>query len=89
MAVTSTSAGCMVDCNTEQVYPMEAVKTVGLSFRVTPKMKRMLEAAATRERRSLTNMLEFLVFDYCHRHGISETDIDGLKKAATTGKQTT
>jgi hypothetical protein len=78
----------MVDCNTERVHPMEAEKTVGLSFRVTPKMKRMLEAAATRERRSLTNMLEFLVDDYCKQNNISEIDIDGPKTAATTGKQT-
>lgn len=49
---------------------MEAEKTVGLTFRVTPKMKRMLEAAAEHERRSLTNMFEVLVEDYCQRNGI-------------------
>ena len=40
---------------------MEPEKTVGLSFRITPRMKRLLEAAAANERRSLTNTLEILV----------------------------
>lgn len=59
-------------------------KTIGLSFRVTPKIKRMLEAAAGRERRSLTNMLEVLVEDYCIRHGISEQPESADEKVATT-----
>lgn len=67
---------------------MDTEKTVGLSFRVTPKMKRMLEAAAERERRSLTNMLEVLVEDYCERHGISDESAGSPKKAAGTGKKT-
>jgi hypothetical protein len=49
---------------------MDAEKTVGLSFRVTPKTKRLLSAAAEHERRSLTNMLEVLVEDFCKRHNI-------------------
>ncbi len=47
---------------------MQAEKTVGMSFRITPEMKRLLVAAAARENRSLTNMLEFLVRDYCRIH---------------------
>ncbi len=47
---------------------MRAHKSIGLSFRVTPKTKLLLEAAAAREHRSLTNMLELLVEDYCARH---------------------
>lgn len=49
---------------------MDAEKTVGMSFRVTPKTKRLLSAAAEHERRSLTNMLEVLVEDFCRRHKI-------------------
>lgn len=42
----------------------------------------MLEAAAYKERRSLTNMLEFLVEDYCQKHGISdEPEADGFRGA--------
>lgn len=51
---------------------MEAEKTIGMSFRVTPKTKRLLAAAAEHERRSLTNMLEVLVEDFCVRNAIKE-----------------
>lgn len=51
---------------------MDAEKTVGMSFRVTPRTKLLLVAAAESERRSLTNMLEVLVEDFCARNGISE-----------------
>ncbi len=46
---------------------MSAEKTVAISFRVSPRFKQLLEAAAARERRSLTNMLETLQFDYCEK----------------------
>jgi hypothetical protein len=51
---------------------MDAEKTVGMSFRVTPRTKRLLATAADHERRSLTNMLEVLVEDFCSRNGIGE-----------------
>lgn len=66
---------------------MEAEKTIGLSFRVTPAMKRKLEAAAAQERRSLTNMFEILVDDYCRTHGICEDEVASKKKAASSGKK--
>lgn len=49
---------------------MSAEKTVAVSFRVTERFKQLLEAAAAREHRSRTNMLESLLFDYCEQHGI-------------------
>lgn len=49
---------------------MPADKTVPMSFRFTPKFKTLLEAAAARENRSLTNTLETLLFAYCQQHGI-------------------
>lgn len=61
----------------------EPEKTVGLSFRVTPRMKRLLEAAAANERRSLTNTLEILIEDYCRRHEIEDQEDAGRSKAAT------
>lgn len=51
-------------------------------------MKRLLEAAAERERRSLTNMLEVLVEDYCKRHGISDESVGSSKNAAAKEKKT-
>ncbi len=49
---------------------MTAEKTVSMSFRVSPKFKTLLEVAAARENRSLTNMLETLVFAHCEQHGL-------------------
>jgi len=49
---------------------MPAEKTVAVSFRVSPRFKQLLEAAAEREHRSQTNMLETLLYDYCKQNGI-------------------
>ena len=51
---------------------MAAEKTVSVSFRVSPRFKALLEAAATHENRSLTNMLETLLFSHCQKQGIKE-----------------
>jgi uncharacterized protein (DUF1778 family) len=64
---------------------MPADKTVPMSFRFTPKFKTLLEAAAERENRSLTNTLETLLFAYCQKHGIEADpvvvkDDEGEKK---------
>jgi len=44
-----------------------------MSFRVSPRFKTLLEAASERENRSLTNMLEPLVFSHCEKPGIKES----------------
>lgn len=49
---------------------MAAEKTVSVSFRVSKEFKALLEAAAVRERRSQTNMLETLLLEYCRKNGI-------------------
>lgn len=49
---------------------MSAEKTVAISFRVSPRFKHLLEAAAARENRSQTNMLETLLYQYCEQQGI-------------------
>ena len=59
----------MVNLYTEALT-MTAEKTVSMSFRVSPKFKALLEAAAAQENRSLTNMLETLVFAHCDKHGL-------------------
>lgn len=67
---------------------MNAEKSVGLTFRVTPKTKRLLVAAAEHERRSLTNMFEVLVAEFCQRSGIVEAEAtDAPKRAASSGKK--
>lgn len=52
--------------------PMAEEKSVSVSFRVTPRFKRLLQAAAEREHRSQTNLLETLLFAHCAKHGVEE-----------------
>lgn len=54
---------------------MAEEKSVAVSFRVTPRFKRLLEAAASRVNRSQTNMLETLLFEYCRANGIADAEI--------------
>jgi hypothetical protein len=49
---------------------MTAEKTIAVSFRVSPRFKLLLEAAAATQHRSQTNMLERLLFDFCEQEGI-------------------
>ncbi|WP_249221205.1 hypothetical protein [Cupriavidus sp. KK10] len=49
---------------------MVAGKNISMSFRVSSRFKGLLEAAAANEHRSLTNMLETLLYAYCEKHGI-------------------
>ena len=51
---------------------MNEEKNISVSFRVTPRFKHLPEAAAKRESRSQTNMLETLLFVYCREHGIDD-----------------
>jgi hypothetical protein len=55
---------------TTSALEMAAEKTISVSFRVSPMFKALLEAAAAQENRSLTNMLETLLFSHCQAHGI-------------------
>jgi hypothetical protein len=65
---------------------MPAEKTIAVSFRVSPRFKQLLEAAAMRERRSQTNMLETLLFDYCERQGIVATSAPASVSTPATKK---
>lgn len=40
-------------------------------FRIAPVLKEALRTAATREHRSIANMVEVLIRDYCGRNGIA------------------
>lgn len=50
---------------------MATGKTTTLTFRIEPHLKDALREAAMREHRSITNMVEVLIRDYCERNGIS------------------
>ena len=49
---------------------MARQKTEAINLRMTPQMKEMLRLAADREHRTLSNMIEHLLIDYCERHAI-------------------
>jgi hypothetical protein len=57
-------------------------KTAVLTVRVTPEVKRILKAAADRERRSQANLLECLVLEHC---GASESG-RAIRPRTTAGR---
>ncbi|ALP54922.1 hypothetical protein Tel_16835 (plasmid) [Candidatus Tenderia electrophaga] len=64
---------------------MATGKTTTLSFRIEPGLKEALREAANREHRSIANMVEVLILEYCEHHGIAvptraATRSDGGKK---------
>ena len=50
---------------------MATTKTTTLTFRVEPGLKEALRTAAENEHRSIANMVEVLIRDYCEKHGIN------------------
>ena len=49
---------------------MATAKTTTLTFRIEPELKEALRTAAQNEHRSIANMVEVLIRDYCEKHGI-------------------
>jgi hypothetical protein len=49
---------------------MATGKTSTLTFRIKPALKEALRTAAEREHRSIANMVEVLIRDWCGRNGI-------------------
>lgn len=75
----------MVELYTRKSAAMPEGKNVSVSFRVSPRFKRLLEAAAARERRSQTNMLETLLFAYCEEHGIEAASLGTTDNTTPAG----
>ncbi len=50
---------------------MATAKTTTLTFRIEPGLKEALRAAAHREHRSIANMVEVLIRDWCGRNSIA------------------
>lgn len=51
---------------------MATTKTATLTFRIDPGLKEALRAAAEREHRSISNMVEVLIRDYCGKNGVPD-----------------
>lgn len=46
-------------------------KTDAINLRMAPATKELLRLAASKEHRTLSNMIDFLILDHCERNGIS------------------
>lgn len=57
---------------------MATTKTATLTFRINPGLKEALRTAALQEHRSIANMVEVLIRDYCGRNGITIPGQDDL-----------
>ena len=60
---------------------MPTGKTSTLTFRIAPALKEALRTAAEREHRSIANMVEVMIRDYCGRVGI-EISAPGARSVA-------
>jgi len=49
---------------------MATIKTATLTFRIDPGLKEALRVAADHEHRSIANMVEVLIREYCEQRGI-------------------
>ena len=50
---------------------MATTKTTTLTLRINPGIKEGLRIMAEQEHRSLANMIEVMIRDYCQRHNVS------------------
>lgn len=50
---------------------MATAKTTTLTFRIEPGLKAAVCTAAEQEHRSLANMIEVMIRDYCGRKGVT------------------
>ena len=57
---------------------MATTKTATLTFRIDPGVKEALRTAAQQEHRSIANMVEVLIRDYCGRNGIPVEIAQGM-----------
>lgn len=65
---------------------MATTKTTTLTFRIEPGLKEALREAATREHRSIANMVEVLIRDYCGRKGITIAERGTPKNSKISGR---
>ncbi len=69
---------------------MATAKTTTLTFRIEPGLKEALRTAAACEHRSIANMVEVLVRDYCGRNGIAipeQVTLFGQEQAPSRGRK--
>jgi hypothetical protein len=67
---------------------MATTKTSTLTFRIEPVLKDAVRAAAELEHRSIANMIEIMIRDYCGRVGVDVVTADPRKVDRVLAKQT-
>jgi len=55
-------------------HAMATAKTTTLTFRIEPNLKDAVRTAADHEHRSIANMIEVMIRDYCGRVGVAIQD---------------
>ncbi len=69
---------------------MAAIKTETITVRHEPAVKEGLKTMTGQERRSIANMIEVMIRDYCRRNGIAIAEqgalFDDNQKPATASK---
>ncbi|PKO34292.1 MAG: hypothetical protein CVU34_07725 [Betaproteobacteria bacterium HGW-Betaproteobacteria-7] len=53
---------------------MANAKTATLSFRIKPELKEALRVAADQEHRSIANMIEVTILQYCRQNAVAIVD---------------
>lgn len=49
-------------------------KSEQVNMKMSSQAKRLLKLAAEKERRTMTNMVEYLVYDFCKKRGIVDPE---------------
>ncbi len=66
---------------------MAGTKTATLTFRIELGLKESLRTAAEREHRSIANMVEMMILEYCGRNSVAIPESPGRRhKASSTGE---
>jgi len=65
---------------------VKSAKTETITVRIQPAVKAGLKAMAEQERRSLANMIEVMIRDYCGREGVQVDDSITAEQVTARGK---
>lgn len=68
---------------------MAGTKATTLTLRIDPAIKEGLRAVAAQEHRSLANMIEVMILDYCGRSGVQIPELharENSRESAKSGK---
>lgn len=63
---------------------MSERKTEVVNLRMSPRVKELLRVAAAHERRTLSNMLEVLIEDFCEAKGLTLDSSEATKALASS-----